>query len=187
LGGHGRQYAAVLTYAALDPTADYLAQEFQAAFGALPQEGLQEAAQALLQAIEGAGKLREDYWKNRIRPFWQHIWPKSRDLMSERIAESLVRLSIAARGEFPDALATVRDWLLPVEHPYHVVHPLHEFGLAKRFPEETLILLDAVFDKQPWAPRELQQFLQEVAEAAPGLAQDPRHQRLLQYSRQHGV
>jgi hypothetical protein len=187
LGEHGRQFAAFLTYAALDPVDGYTPQDFHSAIGALPQEGLQEAAQALSQALEGAGEQREDYWKNRVQPFWQQVWPKSRELVSNGIAESVARLSIAARGEFSAALSAVQDWLQPIEHPHYVVHRLHESGLAGRFSEHALRLLNAVLNNQPWAPRELGQCLTAIAEAAPALEQDPRYQRLVQYSRRHGI
>lgn len=105
LGEHRQQFAAFLTYAALGPTEGYTMSESQFAIGALPQEGLEQCAQALSQALEGAADQREAYWNNRIQPFWQHVWPKSRDLGTPRIAESLTRLIIAARSEFPAALA----------------------------------------------------------------------------------
>lgn len=183
LGEHSRQFAAFLTYAALDPVDGYTPQDFQSAIGALPREGLQEAAQALSQALEGAGEHREDYWKNRVQPLWQQVWPKSRELASNGIAESLARLSIAARGEFPSALSAVLDWLRPIEHPHYVVHRLHESGSAGRFPEDALRLLNAVIDDQPWAPEEMGQCLTAIAEAAPALKQDSRYQQLVQYSR----
>jgi hypothetical protein len=187
LGAHRRQFAAFLTYAALEPVDGYTPEDFQAAIGTLQQEGLQEVAQALSQALEGAGEQREDYWKNRVQPFWQKIWPKSRDLSSNSIAESLARLCIAARGEFPAALAAVLDWLRPIEHPHYVVHRLHEFGLCARFPEHALCLLDAVLNDQPWAPRELRQCLDAIAQALPNLRQDHRYQRLVEYARRRGV
>jgi hypothetical protein len=187
LGEHAQQFAAFLTYAALDPVDTYTAQDFQAALGALPQEGLHESAQALVQALEGAGEQREDYWANRIQPFWQGIWPKSRQLASKSIAESLARLSIAARGQFPAALTTVLDWLQPIEDPHFVVHLLHESGLSGRFPEDALRLLNAVIDDQPWAPHELGQCLTAISQAAPALLQDHRYQRLTEYSRRRGT
>ncbi|WIC27921.1 hypothetical protein QM048_06405, partial [Escherichia coli] len=49
-------------------------EEFRTAISALPQEGLEVAAQALYQALEGAGDQREEYWKNRVQPFWQQVW-----------------------------------------------------------------------------------------------------------------
>lgn len=187
LGEHRQQFAAFLTYAALGPTEGYAVDEFRSAIGALPQDGLERAAQALAQALEGAAEQREDYWKNRVRPVWQEVWPKSRDLATPRIAESLARLAIAAREEFPAALEAVHDWLQPVDHPHSIVHWLHESGLCSRFPEYALRLLAAVISDQHWAPRELGQCLDEVVQALPQLAQDSRYLRLREYSRRRGV
>ncbi len=186
LGEHRQQFATFLTYAALGPTEGYTAEEFRTAIGALPQEGLEESAQALSQALEGAADQREDYWKNRAKPFWQQVWPKSRDLATPRIAESLSRLVIACRDEFPSALAAVRDWLLPIEHPDYVVHLLHESGLCRRYPSDALNLLSAVIVDQQWAPRKLGQCLDEIAQAAPPLVQEARYLRLREYARRHG-
>jgi hypothetical protein len=187
LGEHHQQFTAFLTYAALGPTEGYTVDEFRSAIGALPQEGLEESAQALYQALEGAADQREDYWKNRAQAFWHQIWPKSRDLATPRIAESLTRLVIAARGEFPAALAAVQDWLQPIEYPDYVAHLLHESGLCRRFPTEALLLMNAVIADQQWAPRELAQCLDEIAQAAPNLAQDARYLRLREYFRRRGV
>lgn len=187
LGEHSRQFAALLTYAALDPVECYAQHDFQAAIGALPQEGLQESAQALFQALEGAGEQCEDNWKNRIRPFWQNIWPKSQQLTSNSIAQSLARLSIAARGEFPSALSAVLDWLRPIEHPDYVIHRLHESGLAGRFPEDALRLLNAILDDQPWVSSELGQCLDAISTASPALLKDHRYRQLTEYVRRRGV
>ena len=187
LGEHRQQFATFLTYAALGPNEGYTVEEFRSAIGALPQEGLEESAQALSQALAGAADQREDYWKNRAQPFWQQIWPKSRNLATPRIAESLTRMVIASRGEFPAALAAVQDWLQSIEHPHYVVHLLAESGLCKRFPTEALLLLNAVIADQQWAPQELGQCLDEIAHAAPNLMQDARYLRLREYSRRRDV
>lgn len=186
LGKHRQQFATFLTYAALGPTEGYSVEEFRSAIGALPREGLEESAQALSQALEGAADQREDYWRNRAQPFWQQIWPKSRDLATRRIAESLTRMVIASRGEFPAALTAVQDWLQPIEHPHYVVHLLHESGLCGQYPADALSLLNAVIADQQWGPRELGQCLDLIVQAAPNLAQDARHLRLREYARRQG-
>lgn len=186
LGEHRQQYAAFLTYVALGPTEGYTNDEFQTAIGALPQEGLEESAQALSQALEGAADQREEYWTNRVQPFWQHVWPKSRDLATPRIAELLARLTIAAGSEFPTALAQVHAWLHAIEHPSYVVHLLQESGLCRRFSEDALRLLAAVIADQQWAPQELGQCLDEIMQASPRLTGDVRYRRLREYSRRRG-
>lgn len=187
LGEHSRQFATFLTFVALDQVEGYTEEDFRTAIGALPKEGLTDAAQALSQALMGAGEQREDYWCNRVQPFWQRIWPKSRDLTSNSITEALARLSIAARGEFPAALSAVSNWLKPIEYPHHVVHLLNESGLIVRFPAEALSFLYAVIESQPWAPRELGQCLRTISEAAPDLEQDHRYEQLVQYALRHDL
>lgn len=187
LGEHRQQFAAFLTYAALGPTEGYTVEEFRSAIGALPPEGLEESARVLSQALEGAAEQREDYWKNRIQPFWQQVWPKSRDLATPSIAASLARLAIAARGEFPAALAMVQDWLHAAGGADYNVHLLHESGLCSRFPADALLLLNAVVAKQQWLPRELGQCLNEIEQAAPQLVQDARYLRLREYSQGRGI
>lgn len=185
MGEHRQQFATFLTYAALGPTEAYTVEEFRSAISVLPKEGLEVSAQALSQALAGAADQAEDYWKNRAQPFWQQIWPKSRDLATPRIAESLARVVIAARGEFPAALVAVQDWLQPLEHPDYVIHLLHESGLCRHFPAEALLLLNAVISDQQWAPRELGQCLDEIVETAPQFGQDIHYRRLQEYYRRH--
>lgn len=184
LGEHAQQFAAFLTYAALGPVDGYTAEEWRAALAALPQGGLQESAQALAQALEGAADQREEYWKNRIRPFWQDIWPKSRDLAKPGLTESLARLCIAAGSEFPAALTAVLNWLGHIEHPYYIIHRLHESGLCGRFPIHALQLLAAIVSEPPWGAPELGQCLDLMLQADASLAKDPNYQRLRNYARQ---
>jgi SIR2-like protein len=116
LGEHGRQYAALLTFAALDPVDVFSNEELLAATGELPPAGLHECARALSQALEGAGKQGDEYWRNRISPYWQGVWPKSRNLASPIMSEDLARMAIAARGELSARIQNdpgVRDERLP--------------------------------------------------------------------------
>jgi len=186
LGEHAEQFAAIFTYAALDSLEGYTKDEFRDAFSAFPLKALQEAAQALSQALEGAGEQREEYWRNRILPFWQNIWPKSRDLVTSNIAESLIRMSIAAGRQFPEALKTIYDWLVSIEHMHYVTHMLHESGLCSSHPETALRLLDAVVDEQGWPSTDLLTCMQAIAEQQTNLAERPEYRRLMEYLRRRG-
>lgn len=187
LGEHRQQFASFLTYAALGPTDGYTVEEFRSAIGSLPQDGLEECARTFSQALEGAADQREDYWKNRAIPFWQHIWPKSRDLATPGISESLARLAIAAGNEFPAAVTTILDWLLPFQHLHYVIDRLHKSNLCNRFPREALQLLNAVVDDQQWIPQELRLCLEQIEKAAPSIVQDPSYTRLNEYLRRRGL
>jgi len=187
LGEHRQQFAAFLTYTALGPIEGYTMEDFRSAIRTLPKEGLEESAQALAQALEGAGNQREDYWKNHVQSLWQHAWPKFSSLATPRIAASLARLAIAARSAFPAALAALGDWLQPVEDPDYLLHLLYEAKLCPEFPRDALQLLYAVITDKHWLPPELAQCLDEIVRAAPELEQDARYQRLREYARRRGI
>lgn len=183
LGTHAEQFAAFLTYAALEQIDGYTTEEFRSAFKELPLEGLQKSAQVLVQALEGAADQREEYWRNRVEKFWKKVWPKSRDLVTKSIAESLARLCVAAGSEFPSALKAVKHWLKPIEYPHYVVKRLSESGFSTRFPADVLQLLGAVIDDQKIVPQKLGECLSDIVQSAPKLAQDTCYKRLLEYSK----
>lgn len=187
LGEHGRHFAAFMTYVALELPDGYIATDFQTAFGALPLEGLRDAAQALAQAMEGANEQREEYWRNRIRPFWQDIWPKSRELVTPIVAEQLATMAVAAGDEFPAALAAIEAWLVPIEHPNHLIGLLKNAGHCKRFPEHALSLLASVIRDQPWVWDEVGNCLGEIKDAKQSIAADIRYKRLREYLHQRGI
>lgn len=186
LGEHAEQFAVIFTYAALGPLDGYNSEEFRLAFATFPLKALQESARSLSQALEGAGKQREEYWQNRILPFWKHIWPKSQDLVTPSIAESLIRMSIAAGAEFPAALDTVYDWLVPMEHTHYAIHQLRQSGLCTTFPGAALRLLAAVVDDQDWLSPDLRPCLEAIAEAQASLVERLEYRRLADYSRRRG-
>jgi hypothetical protein len=181
--GKNAQFVTFLTYAALEPPDTFAVEDFRIAFGKLPQKAVEEAAEALVQALEAAGEQGEDYWANRIQPFWQKIWPKTLQLASESLAECLARLAIAARGQFPAALGAVQDWLKPVKDADLVVYSLHESRLCGQFPEDALCLLDAVVHDQAWTPLMLAECLKAISDAQPALKNDSPFQRLEQHLR----
>lgn len=187
LGKHDGQYASLLTFAALDPGDTFTTAELATATRSLPPDGLHDAAQALVRALEGAGEQRADYWTNRVAPYLHAIWPKTRDNVSPAIAESLGRLCVAAQDAFPEALALLRAWLQPPAHPDYLVHRLHEAGLCGKFPEQALDFLSLVMgDQTQWPPSDLGACLDAIRIAAPELESDPRFERLMAYLRQHG-
>ena len=187
LGQFKGQYATFLTFAALDPSDVFANAELAEATRALPQDGLEEAAEALVRAIEGAGDQRVSYWTNRMKPYLRSIWPNTRDKASAAIAESLARVCIAAQDAFQEALVLVQPWLQPVRNEYRLVHSLHESGLCKKLPRDALWLLDRVIEREDrWPSDELGECLRVIRTAEPALAAEPEFVRLSDYLEQCG-
>jgi hypothetical protein len=180
---HSRKYPKFLTYVALSGSDDYTLAEIKLAVDLLPQEGLNQVARALCEALEGAGDQREDYWSNRIQPFWQHVWPKSKEVGNEEIAASLARLAIAAGSKFPEVLSAMHPWLCPLSHPDYVLDRLIEADQIKRFPDSALQLIDAIVENKRWVPSNLGACLDELEVALSKPTLDPRFRRLKEYWR----
>jgi hypothetical protein len=188
LGKHSEQYAALLTFAALDPGDTFTVAQLSIAIRALPENGLGKSVQVLVKALEGADDKREEYWKHRVLPFWEKMWPKFNAQTSAANSASLALLCIAAGGEFPAALVAVESWLRHVQHPDYVIHRLHRSGLAGKFPEEALRLLFAILGKEPlWISSKLRECLSAIEQAAPELLQDYRYRSLDELARKFGL
>ena len=187
LGDHGRQYAGFLTFAALDPGDTFTRKELAAATRSLPANGLHEAAQALVCALESAGEQRAEYWRNRILPYLKAIWPKSRDNITPGISEAFARLCVAAGDAFPEALRVIRPWLQTLQHPDFEVHLLYEAKLCTRYPEDALAFLDKIIgENAQWPPSDLKHCLDAIKSIQAMFEGDDRFQRLHQYLRLHG-
>jgi hypothetical protein len=188
LGDHAEKFAAFLTFAALDPGETFTTRELAHATGTLPIEGLESAAQTLVRALEGAGEQRGEYWRNRVLPYLKLIWPKSREMISPAVSESLARLCLATREAFPDSFNRLRDWLQPVSHPDYLIVHLLESAFCTNFTADALAFLNAVIgDDAQWLPQELRQCLDKIQHANPKLANDKYYIRLSDLLRRRGV
>ena len=145
-------------------------------------------ADSLVRALSGAGDQRGEYWKNRVLPFLEKIWPKSIDVVSPEILMDFARLCIAAGDTFPEACERLKDWL---QHPVGdssrtrranvVIRELDEARLSKRFPETALMLLDSLGlqDGDAWLiSDQLARCLDDIRDGNPVLIEDPRFQKL---------
>lgn len=187
LGEHGRQYASLLTFAALDPGDTFTFIELASATAMLPPEGLHDAAQALVRALEATADQRDEYWTNRVAPYIRRVWPRANTNISHYVAASFGRLCIAAKNNFPAAFRLLRPWLVQPSDPGFLVHLLDESGLCEQFPSETLGFLDAIVADEPiWLVKELKDCLRHIRDGDSNLETDSAFQRLVIYIRERG-
>lgn len=186
LGTHGRQYVALLTFAALESRDIFTTDELKAATETLPEVGRQEATQTLRVALEGAGEQRAEYWRNRIVPYWKSIWPKSRHFSTQTLSASIAELCIAAGEAFPEALQELRLWLQPIKSADMAIRRLCQNKLSSRCPKAALEFLDIVVDIHArWPPHDLKKCLDDIRAADPGLDEDGRFHRLAEFQRRY--
>ena len=178
LGDLQAQFASFLTYAGLDRADTFTAVELAVAVSRLPPDGLKECAQALSRALEGAGSERELYWANRVEPFWHDVWPKAVNRITPGISQELARVVVAAGGSFPRALAVLRNFIQPFEHPGFVLRKLHTAGLCARFPRDAFAFVSLIVANDVW-PDELAVCLREIEQVWPEVTANLRYRELL--------
>lgn len=185
LGRHREQYAAFLTYVALNRGSTFTAAELTAATEALPPAGQLRAVHTLVQTLRGAGEKRVEYWRQNIVPYFNSVWPGSSVEGTAALSAAFARLAVAADAAFPEALALVSPHLQPLQSSFQVVHELYTSGLAKRFPREALTLLSKIFGTRPTLMRstELQACLDAIAGAERALGEDREFRRLSEAAR----
>ncbi len=184
LGQARDRFAAVLTRVALHQPEVYSVDEFCPAFAALPQRGLEAAAQALYEELDGAGDQREAFWDHRVKPVWE-AWPKSANRVTPQISEYLALLVIASGAKFPDALHDLYACLGRLERPHIVVQRLRTSDLCNQFPKDALRLIALVVDQdrswRGWQPS-LRQCLEQIRGADPKLELHCQYKQLWRYS-----
>lgn len=175
------RYAALLTYAALEPSRPFDVPELVEAFAALPADGRVESASVLVRALESAAGSHGDYWRERMRPLIREVWPQP-TLPDPALAMQFVRLAIAAaKSEFADAIVTLGQWLGPVDEPWFAVHAVLESKLCESNPEDALELLSLTVGERCFPADELEECLRQISESVN--VTDHRYIRLKQLAR----
>ena len=185
LGRHAaHNYAALLTFEALDRNRVFTEAELRAATGSLPDGALIQCAHALKRALDGAGEQRAEYWRNRVRPYLQSVWPTSISRKTPATSENLGRVCIAANEVFPEALEELRHWLQPLQDYGHLIFELQRSDICEKFPAEALDFLYLIVGDTlpPGAGGYLAECLEGIGSKNPNLRNDNRFRRLSELS-----
>lgn len=189
LGKHRSQYASLLAFVSLEPGDIFSITELKEATESLPLEGLETTANTLVHALSGADEKRADYWRNRVKPYFNSIWPNSPQNRSPAISASFAKLCTMAGDAFPDALKLLITWLQPIEQGSArlVIDQLNKSHHCQRFPRQALDFLDAVIsDEAKWISRELGICLETIQTADSALTDLAKFRKLTNYVRRYG-
>ena len=124
-------------------------------------------------------------WAMFVKPFIEQAWPRQVRFRTENVSRSFAHLVEQSGDSFPDVVRTVVGLLRPVAQLDMITYRLSkepEEGtndFARRFPTETLLLLDTLIaDDRSQMPHELSNLLDIIAEADPQLRRKRSWRRL---------
>lgn len=129
-------YVFFLTYLAVMGAEGYEPHDFRQLFHQLPKEALPTAIEALTQGISSDSKKAQQFWDNRIKVFWQGVFPKDKKYVSKELSKALALLAIASKTNFPEACQLFEACFCPLEFPETVEQQLVESTLEDDYPKE---------------------------------------------------
>ena len=178
LGRSAEQYAALLTFAALNPSDTFAPGELKKATSTLPDAGLAVAVRTLRQSLESSGSQQVASWENRIVPYLDSIWPTAGERKTKEISASLGYLCVKAGDAFAHAVDRLEDWFQPLSEPLGFLYKLPESGLCQRFPQHALKFLNALIGNELYSQDDLRACLRQIQDAGLSLEQEPSFHRL---------
>ena len=179
LGRAAKQYATLLTFAALNPSDTFRQDELREATATLPNDGLVIAVRTLQQTLESAGSQQVVSWKNRVVPYLDRIWPTEIERKTKEVSASLANLCVEAGEAFPHAVDRLEDWFRPLSEQSGCILRLEKSGLCKAFPRHALRFLHAAIGNELlYLKDKLSSCLQQIRDADSSLERDPRFHRL---------
>lgn len=156
-------------------------QEITAILRGLPEEDLAHAAEALASLLEHSEQ-PEELWMETVGPWIEGHWPSGPPARTTRASRSLAEIALQTGSAFPEAVEALRHRLTPFEDDHTRVDSLLEkLSFAERFPEATLVFLDALVPDEltkPWSWSSLRASLDQIAEQKPGLRDHDAYRRL---------
>jgi hypothetical protein len=179
LGESARQYAGILTLLALNYRHETATSDLRASFEKLPDEGLSQSAWTIWRQFKSDGEQRHLYWKNRGETFFKEVWPDPpRNGPSQSVSDSLARVLVSTGDEFPQAMSTLRSWLVKLDDADFVLREALASRLPNRFPQQALDLAHLIVGPNSWGPHALPVFLDEVLNALPSIGENSAYRAL---------
>ena len=127
---------------------------------------------------------RRKNWTNFGKPFVEEAWPREKSFRSQEVTRGFLRIVDCSGEHFPDAVHTVKRFLLPVPHADTFTYRLSkelddEESQALKHPEEALELLNAISgDDRASLPYGLRESLLALSTKNPTLREREDYRRL---------
>jgi hypothetical protein len=161
----------------------YSVKEQQNVLNSIGQEGLKAIAQFIELSLGEDTQQIDQYWKNRIKPFFINAWPKEAKFLCPEISGSFAVMSLALDGEFEDAVKSIKSILTPFDINRFLTK-LKKSQHIEKHPRTAFDLLATVFDtnvEQCWFVDDLREVIASLVENCPDLKSDPRYIKIEQF------
>ena len=149
---------------------DFSRDEARSVFWTWDDTSLAKAAWVIADILRGADDRSDVLWKERIGPWFKHVWRGREQDKTPAVSAALCRIALAVDTTFPDAVEAIKGCLVPRLQD-DTLQRISTKKLATKFPKATATLLDKIIDQGDDAnSRETaRKLLGEAMEAEPSL------------------
>ncbi len=180
LGKYWNQFVRFFTFLAMDKPDGYTDDEFKKAITQFSKDSLNAVVRSIADSLDSSGDQGENYWTDRVLPFWKNVFPKDKRLISPELSKNLSLLIIRSRGKFPESLDLMKDWLTPISGSW-IIKLLYESTLCERFPNESLNFLNNLIAKRILNSK-LKKCLDQIEKAKPDLKNNQLYKNLIAFT-----
>ena len=166
------------------------APEVAGALSAAAEVGRAAASHVVWRIMSGANEKADTLWRERVEPFLRESWPRQQALRAPSTSLNLARAAIHTRDEFPRAVNTLQDILVPTPDLELVTYELKKGHptLPDEHPVELLRLLASLLDTTcQWADSSLRETLQRIVRACPECTARPEYRKIDEYALIRGM
>ncbi|MBK8816118.1 MAG: hypothetical protein IPN42_11770 [Methylococcaceae bacterium] len=161
----------------------YSIEEQQKILNAIGQQGLKIIARSIKLSFGENTQQNDQYWKNRIKPFFINAWPKESQLLSPEISRFFADMSLDLDEEFEDAVRCIKSILTHCEIG-SLLRKLKKSQHIEKHPRTAFDLLATVFD--PDNERfihinDFKEIIDSLVSNDPEIKNDLRYQAIEQY------
>lgn len=181
LGNHEEKFSAFITAIALENNSIFSDKELRQLLNSMPSNGLKRVAIVLCQRLKSAGDKKSNYWKNRIKPFIEKIWPSQVSTSDPLLSNLLIKVAIASGENFPEAAQVISNHLTHLERRGFIFNELIESKCCKNFPRDTLQLLNKIHPTKRedcLSDFHLKNCLVEIGKSDPSLKREKIYRKL---------
>ncbi len=140
-------------------------------------DGLVEAAEALRDMLEGAGKKSVALWRDTIGPWFKEVWPKRCQDRSKKLSEQLAGMAMESGDAFPCVVAIIEDIMMREEYSASLLCLRDKEALVRRHPDAALTLVSKLVHDGSERQR-MGELLKWISEAKPELGEKDCFRRL---------
>jgi hypothetical protein len=182
LGKFKKQLVQVFAVFCLESQEIYTNKEQKEILHSIDLDSLIDISEFIYRCMGDDGDNNDQYWKNRIKPFFQRAWAKDAESLHPDISKNFALMCISLSQEFEDAVNIMKKTILtPFKDIHFFLNQLKQSSHIKNHPLTTFELIAKIFngnDVETWTIDDLKEILDALVIEEPSLKDNFKYKNI---------